>query len=121
LLNIGKAYKQTFSARLNQHWEYLLHQDFERLSIYVGRCSGWTGTPSNDKWEQEVDLAEKLLILSAMPAYNAQKGIDINDSRLRGLHVLNWGCYRSLLPEASGRRYSSEFWDETNYKPYGSV
>jgi len=120
LLYIGKASKQTFAVRLKQHWEYPAHQDFERVSIYVGRCSGWNGTPSNDIWEEQIDLAEKLLILSAMPAYNAQKRIDINDPRLRGLHVLNWGCYRSLLPEASGRRYSSEFYDETNYKPFGA-
>lgn len=118
LLYIGKASRQTFAARLNQEGHWLGHQDSQKVSIYIGRCSGWHGTPNNVEWELQIDLAERLLILASMPAYNAKKGIDINDPLLRGLHVLNWGNYRSLLPEASGRRYSSEFYDEKNYKAF---
>ena len=118
LLYIGKACKQTFADRLNQEWQWPHHQDAERISIYVGRCSGWEGTPNNEEWEKQIELSEKILILAALPAYNGRKWINPNDPQLRGLHILNWGSYRSLLPEASGHRYSSEFYDETNYKPF---
>jgi hypothetical protein len=76
LLYIGKASSQTFAGRLSQQWHWLGHQDPQRITVYVGRCSGWKGTPSNEKWEEEIDLAEKLLILATKPAHNAKKGID---------------------------------------------
>ena len=118
LLYIGKASQQTFAKRLKQEGDWIFHQDFERLTIYVGRCSGWGGTPPEADWEEQIDLAEKLLILAHMPAYNAQKGIDRDDPRLQELHILNWGCYRSLLPEVSGWRHTSKFDDEKGYSAF---
>jgi hypothetical protein len=120
LIYVGQANKQTFSVRLNQERWWPAHHDFQRLSIYVGKCHGWEGTPSNEKWEEQIDLAEKLLILATKPAENARKGIDYNDPRLCGLHILNWGNYRSLPPEVSGRRHSSEFDVETNYRAFST-
>jgi hypothetical protein len=118
LLYIGKASKQTFATRLNQQVDWNFHQDLQRLSVYVGRCSGWEGTPAIDVWEDQIDRAEKLLILAHMPAHNAQKSIDWNDPSLQEFHVLNWGCYRSLLPEVSGWRHTSKFDNETGYQPF---
>lgn len=119
LLYIGKACKRTFAARLPEETDFWRwHRDRQRLSVYVGRLSGWSGTPSNAEWEQQIDRAEKLLILAHTPAYNAQKNIDRSNPRLQEFHVLNWGCHRSLLPEVSGWRYTSKFDDETEYKPF---
>jgi hypothetical protein len=118
LLYIGKACEQTFAVRLRQESDWRFHGDLQRLSVYVGRLSGWNGTPSNAEWEEHIDRAEKLLILAHKPAYNAQKSIDYSDPRLQEFHVLNWGCHRSLLPEVSGWRYTSKFDDEAEYKPF---
>ncbi len=119
LLYIGKASGQKFADRLPEETDlWWWHSDRQRLSVYVGRLSGWNGTPSNAEWEEHIDRAERLLILAHTPAYNAQKGIDYKDSELQEFHVLNWGCHRSLLPEVSGWRYTSKFDDETKYKPY---
>jgi hypothetical protein len=118
LLYIGKANRQTFAVRLNQECHWLFHQDFQRLSVYVGRCSGWDGNPSATDWEEQIDLAEKLLIVAHRPAWNAQKEINESDLRLYDLHVLNWGCHRSLLPEVSGWRHSSKFDDDTGYSAF---
>jgi hypothetical protein len=118
LLYIGKARDQTFATRLRQEEHWLYHQDFQRLSIYVGRCSSWDGTPSNQIWSDLIDRAEKLLILAHRPAWNAQKEIKGEDPNLQEFHVLNWGNHRSLLPEVSGWRHSSKFDDEEGYKPF---
>ena len=118
LLYIGKARDQTFAKRLRQeeHWEF--HQDSGRLSIYVGRLSGWDGTPSDKIWCDLIDRAEKLLILAHRPAWNAQKEINGDDPSLQEFHILNWGCHRSLLPEVSGWRHTSKFDDEKGYKVF---
>lgn len=118
LLYIGKASEQTFAVRLRQESDWVWHSDLQRLSVYVGRLSGWNGTPSNAVWEEHIDRAEKLLILAHRPAYNAQKNIDYGDAQLQEFHVLNWGYHRSLLPEVSGWRYTSKFDNETGYKPF---
>lgn len=118
LLYIGKACKRTFADPLPEESDWVWHSDLQRLSVYVGRLSGWNGTPPNAEWEEHIDRAEKLLILAHRPAYNAQKGIDYSDPRLQEFHVLNWGCHRSLLPEVSGWRYTSKFENATGYKPF---
>lgn len=118
LLYIGKACKRKFATRLKEHVDWMADADFGRLSIYVGRCSGWDGTPSNPLWERQIDLSEKLLILAHRPGWNAQMNIDWKSPELARLHIFNWGCHRSLLPEVSGLRYTSVFDDDEEYKPF---
>jgi hypothetical protein len=57
-------------------------------------------------------------ILAHRPGWNAQKNIDRKSEELSRLHVFNWGCHRSLLPEVSGLRYTSVFDDEKDYKQF---
>jgi hypothetical protein len=118
LLYIGKACDQLFAQRLKQEVDWIYDTDFGRLSIYVGRCSGWEGTPSNREWARQIELSEKLLILAHRPGWNAQKNIDRKSKELSRLHIFNWGCHRSLLPEVSGLRYTSVFDDEAEYKQF---
>jgi hypothetical protein len=118
LLYIGKASDQKFAVRLNQEADWMYDRDFGRLSIYVGRCSGWSGTPRDREWARQIDLSERLLILAHRPGWNAQKNINREDKELSRLHILNWKCHRNLLPEVSGLRYTSVFDDETDYKQF---
>ena len=50
---------------------------------------------------------EKLLIYVHAPSYNSNyisgEGIDLDD--VSDLTIYNWGQYRSLLPELSGKRW----------------
>jgi len=109
LLYIGKACNQTFATRLKQEAAWVEDADFGRLTIYVGRCSDWDGTPSDKEWCKQINLSEKLLILAHRPGWNAQKNINRHSKDLMRLHILNWGCHRNLLPEVSGLRYTSVF------------
>lgn len=121
LLYIGKAVDQTFRKRLTQHnWD-----DGEEVSskieVYLGYLHGYRGTPTDEEWSNQIDLAEKLLIFSHYPAGNSS---DIKGSwgkkmrkALQDIHVFNWGKRHKLLPEVSGTRYR-KYKNIDNYKPY---
>lgn len=117
LLYLGKADKQTFGDRIAQEgWE--INSDAERLKIYVGRLAG-EATPTNEQWSMEISLAEKLLIYSHKPAFNAQSLKSIPDNELQNIHILNWGNYCDLMSEVSGARWTSKFDNMPNYEVYG--
>ncbi len=117
LLYIGKADKQTFGVRLKQEaWRN--NCDSNKVSIYIGRLAG-ESTPNSNQWSKEIELAEKLLIYSHSPAFNSQSLNYIPDKDLYGFHVLNWGNFRSLLPEVSGFRWTNKFDIMPNYNLYG--
>lgn len=73
LLYIGQANQQTFGTRIMQH-SYWFEDDF---SIYVGRLSA-SNAPTDDIWEDEINLAESLLIYVHSPAYNTMNINSIN-------------------------------------------
>ncbi|MCF6293032.1 MAG: hypothetical protein L3J04_06525 [Robiginitomaculum sp.] len=103
LLYIGKASQQTFGVRIQQEgWKG--NQDEENIQIYVGRFSG-KKKPSDKKWDQEITLAEQLLIHAHKPALNSQHIKSIRNPKLDDVHVLNWYSYRDLMPEVSGMRW----------------
>jgi len=116
LLYIGQANKQTFGVRIKQErWPF--NPDPESIKIYIGRIAGET-TPDLKVWEEEINLAEKLLIYTHAPAYNSQNILRLrNEKDLFGIHVLNWGHHRDLLPEVSGYRWTSQL-DELEYDIY---
>ena len=117
---IGKAERQqTFGKRLSQEqWNYH-NQDASRVAIYVGRISGYSGTPDDGLWVEQIARAERLLIYSHWPAGNSS-GLNVKFGEdLYGVHVLNWGKYRDLLPEISGARYSNRFDSNVRYGPFG--
>ena len=105
LLYIGKAERQTFATRLQQHDLVDWTEDPCNLEIYLGRLMG-TEQPSIDVWEDQISLAECLLIFAHAPAYNAQ-GMSEAPSKAEGWRVFNFGSYRSLAPECSGERWFS--------------
>lgn len=120
LLYIGKTQAQTFGARLEQENWKNWNQDADRIEIYVGRLSG-PDTPTDEIWESEIDLVEKLLIFAHAPAANASSLNKIPEG-CADIHVLNWGKHRDIVPEVSGARWSDYYWPsqhEEAYSHYG--
>lgn len=115
LLYIGKADQQTIGKRVSQE-NWWNTNDSNHLKIYVGRMAG-EGTPEEDTWSKEINLAEKLLINIHKPAYNSKNLTSIPDDELQDFHILNWGDHRDLLPEVSGLRWTRKL-DNTDYNIY---
>jgi hypothetical protein len=118
LLYIGKTDTQTFGKRLHQETFWQWHQDFGRLTLYVGRLAG-SATPREQEWSAQIDLAERLLIVSHTPAVNAQKSIRRDSPELQSVHIFNWGSYRSLMPEVSGYRWTA-YYDKLETLDFGT-
>ncbi len=117
LLYIGQANDQTFKKRIKQgHWEYY-EPDLENKQIYVGRLAGHKFV-TQDEWAEKIDQAEKLLIYAHAPAYNTSNTCNIPEPYVLNNHIFNWGKYRSLLPEVSGKRYTSRYEHITEEKIY---
>jgi hypothetical protein len=108
LLYIGKAYARPFGVRLSEEiWDSV----GQNISVHLGRLgaakNSENATITDEVWEVEVELAEKLLIHVHFPACNSSNIASIPDARCADLHILNWGKYRSLLPEVSGARWTN--------------
>ncbi|MCU4992382.1 hypothetical protein OCF10_26240 [Bacillus cereus] len=109
LLYIGKADFQTIGQRISQeNWPDT--SDSNNTKIYVGRFYG-SKNPTETEWSVEIDLAERLLIYVHKPAYNSESISSLKDLKFQDIHILNWGNYRSLLPEISGLRWTSKLDD----------
>jgi hypothetical protein len=106
LLYIGMAVAQEFGKRIRQERHWLDNRDAGRVEVYVGRLAGGR-TPDDNAWERYIRLAERLLIHAHAPPMNVQKSLAALATDLRGVHVLNWGYHRDLLPEVSGLRWAS--------------
>lgn len=113
LLYIGKASEQTFSKRISQEAHWWFNQDSNNVKIYLGRLCG--ETPSENTWSTQITKAEKLLIYSHRPAQNSSNINSIRIEELKNTHVINYGSYRSLLPEISSIRLFGEQYDKDEY------
>ena len=72
LLYIGKATKQTFSRRFNDHKKWWL-DDEEDIQVYLGRIYNPKRHSEKDNWkswETDVSLSENILIYKYSPNYN---------------------------------------------------
>jgi len=111
LIYIGCAVRQHFGERLKQEQDWEYNRDAQRVEIYLGRLSGKHSKDYED-WDNDIVLAERLLIYAHLPPYNRQANLAAaKDSELRNVQVLNWGCHRDLLPEVSGARWTSRFYE----------
>jgi hypothetical protein len=111
--------ERTFGARLAEeqsYWE--VEEDFQPLIVYVGRLMGVV-TPTNGVWEEEMDLALRLLVFAHAPVFNAREVAAAPDDDLKNVHVVNWGEHLDLAPEVSGNRYLYKFLDTPEYSYYG--
>lgn len=89
LLYIGQAVRQTFSRRVKQHQKWWLG-DEKNVKIYLGRVFHPKRHSKKDnwrRWEEDVDIAEKILIYKYSPNYNsgrvAEKPLLKKNYRLR--------------------------------------
>jgi hypothetical protein len=98
LLYVGKAARQNISQRLFAHvsWVESLPSD---VVVYIGRLGGYNGTPYDDAWEREIDLAEKLIINHVWPQGNSSNINSVNLPKGEEILVLNHGK-RNKLPGA---------------------
>jgi len=119
LLYIGLAAKQTFATRLTQHGWCSGTPDPKRVSYYVGRLFGYE-TPDDETWCRHIDFAERLLIHAHSPAKNTQKELGGLEPDLWNVQVVNWRCYRDLLPEVTGARWTGRF-DDLGYDKHYST
>lgn len=118
LIYIGKADMQTFGVRLSQESWGGYNQDALRVLVYVGRLSGYEGTPTDKEWSRQIALVERFLIFAHWPAGNSS-GLNVQFGKeFHDVHILNWGQYRDLLPEVSGARYSDRYDSSEGYTPY---
>jgi hypothetical protein len=108
ILYIGRAVDQRFGVRIQQEEAWAYNRDAQRVEVYVGRLSGQNALDYGD-WDNDIILAERLLIYAHLPPYNRQADLAARESELQSVHVLNWGCHRDLLPEVSGARWTSRF------------
>lgn len=107
LLYVGKTEAQTFSKRLEQHKWVEKNADPNNIQVYIGRlAAGNYG--SYLVWLDHINIAEKLIILSCTPARNGQN-VSTFSRDVGHVHVFNWGNHRDILPEISGRRWTTTF------------
>jgi hypothetical protein len=114
LLYIGKAQNQTFATRIAQEsWGY--NEDSKNIQIYIGRI--YNKYNSDDEiWDKMIDTAERMLIYSHEPARNSSNILNItrNKEKLKSfedVRILNYGRYKSLMPEISGEMWIKEYGD----------
>ena len=117
LLYIGLAAAQHFGERIPQEVQWLDNRDAGRVEVYVGRLSG-SKTPTDDDWDRQIRLAERILIYSHSPPMNTQKTLAKLEPELRFVRVLNWARHRDVLPEVSGARWTSRFDDIPQYHQF---
>ena len=101
--------------------------------LYIGRATTLAGRIRKDRFDKlcdrnikiyfgpvkqqsMLDRVEKLLICANAPARNSYHVIEpldeARDKSLLNLLILNWGNYRSLLPEISGYRFTNHLFKE---------
>ena len=118
LLYIGRAKNQTFGARLKQHEKFWYNQDSDEVIVYTGRIGSNEPELAIKKWDDMIDLAEKLLIFTHQPACNSS---NINTANAIPIetHVMNWGNRGLLMPEASAFRHFAD--DDTYFQSYQTL
>ena len=99
LLYIGKACKQSFARRIQQHAAGWLSEENAPM-IYLGQIveGDYVKGDKNKDWEEVVDAVEALTIYWHSPPYNSQH---INEYGRMALRVQNLEKLGSLVQEYS--------------------
>ena len=117
LLYIGKAQDQTFSIRISQEgWDN--NEDYKNIQIYLGKIYNENNFPANEEgdreWDKRISQAESMLIYAHEPARNSSNILTVSRENqkleiFKNIRVLNYGQYRSLMPEVSGEMWVKEY------------
>ncbi len=117
LLYIGKACDQYFSTQISQHKTWL-EKEYSQIEIYIGRLGGIINR-NDEKWTQDIDEAERLLIYYSSPPYNTQ---NLNDyGQIEETLVLNFGKKNRIPMEVSTFWKKSDFWKKEIWKEYKTI
>lgn len=115
LLNIGKAVNQCYAQRFknpNKKWvDYAFHE----CRIYLGRLGG-AQVCTEDEWNEQIGIAEQILIDYCQPPFNTQKSNMIN-KLANDILILNHG-QRVLLPYSITTYWRNSAFAENTWKPY---
>jgi len=114
LIYIGRT-KRDIKKRIGEHGDFI-DTNLMNFEYYFGEILNRDDV-NKENLESAVIEIETLLINAHCPAYNANaiKGI-INTKEYYKTVVLNWDDRGAILPEVSGLRYSSYYWDDWDKK-----
>jgi hypothetical protein len=107
LLYIGRCLGGSFGWEVPRKQPKFDNPKVEAIHVRLGRLAGVT-TPSDDAWNREIELAERLLIFAHQPPLNVKRGLGAMESVLQSIHVCNWGLRGDILPEVSGLRWTAQ-------------
>ena len=116
LLYIGKADQQQLGTRIPQHNLEDWTSDPNKLEVYIGRLLGHD-TPSDEEWSKMIAVAEAILIYAHAPAYNSS-GLNDVKKDIENYQIFNFGAFRQLAPDCSGKRWTSSPDIKKNMKPF---
>jgi hypothetical protein len=113
LVYIGMTTRSDIAGRIKEH-RHWLENESDPVNVYfaaIGEFSTWQEAELKEEYDEKIPIEilskiESLLIYSHQPVYNSRSKISINCSQ--GIRIFNTGKYGSLLPEVSGRYYSSD-------------
>lgn len=123
LLYIGKAEQQTFGTRIQQESNWCYNADSKRVEIYVGRLFGEQPISGQD-WNNQINIAEKILIHTHWPAGNSSNINSITSKvelseEIKQYNVVNYDQYRSLQSVISAQHELNELeWFDEEHSFY---
>jgi hypothetical protein len=116
LLYIGKSERRRFGLRFYEHEDWI-GSEYSEIKIFVGRLGDINNSITDNEWERQIDLAEKLLIYHCKPPYNS-KNLNQYPQSEKNYIVLNFNKFNRLPLEVSTLREKSNCWVSNNWKPY---
>ena len=119
LLYIGKAGHRPFATRLEEHRKEWISWEPSRTSVFLGRLGGADQMTEDrwPEWNQQIDIAERILIYYCAPPYNSSGLSGFPDNTPDTL-VLNFGQRHRLPPELSTFWHRGS-WAAKLFKAYG--
>lgn len=116
LLYIGMTVEQSFHKRLIQEgWN--IGDNCSNYRFRLGYLKKDRSRLSAQK-NNDIQLAEKLMIFSIRPALNTSNTVCIDDEIFKNLHIINWNELGDIPAEISGLKWTDLYWVERKYLEY---
>ena len=116
LVYIGQAIDRTFSVRLPERsW---INWDFAEYKIYIGRL-GSSQACTVDEWNNDIDIAERILIDYCQPPFNSQCLNGLSETISNEINVLNFSK-RFRLPLVVSSSWRESSYEKKQWKAYSN-
>ncbi|HKW52746.1 MAG TPA: hypothetical protein VJO12_03580 [Stellaceae bacterium] len=125
LVYIGITTRDSFAKRIRDRFVVGSENDAQNVQHYIGRVK-YEHDETEERWERDVQFAEKLLIHAHGVAYNSthieavNEGKDKEDKEVQKIRVLNFGAVRALHREVSGLVWTTASRKFNDYRVHGS-